>query len=401
MRPEQPDVALISPYPRRGTRHDGASGVASYAANLAHSLAGAGLRPLVVAPVEPGEPDACSDGPVLVHRAFTSGRSGSLRHAIAAARASGAPVVHLQHELFLYGGPAATLGLFGALARRAAVPTVVTMHQVVDPASVSSTFTALHRVGVPAPVARAGFATLQRALPRVADAVVVHERAFGALVPGARVVPHGIEAAAAGSRAAARDALRLPAEKFVVLCFGFLAPYKGLELALDAAALAGREVHLVVAGGEHPRLAAQRDDYAGRLQSRYGGLARFTGFVPGAEVAPWFRAADLALFPYPAPHAASGALALALAHGTPSLLSPRLAATCGAPDVLQCAAEPAALAAQLRTLAGDPAHLDTVRTATAALAADRSWPAVADAHARIYQEVARADSPARRRLRAA
>ena len=33
-----PDVALVSPYPTRGERHGGASGVASYTANLAHAL---------------------------------------------------------------------------------------------------------------------------------------------------------------------------------------------------------------------------------------------------------------------------------------------------------------------------------------------------------------------------
>jgi len=50
---------------------------------------------------------------------------------------------------------------------------------------------------------------------------------------------------------------------------------------------------------------------------------------------------------------------------------------------------------------GDTERVEQLRAATGALLADRSWPHVAREHIRIYQEVARAESPARRRLRAA
>lgn len=400
----RPDIALISPYPRSGTRHDGASGVASYTANLAHSLTAAGLHTAVVAPHDSGEPARHLDGNVDVRRAFSLGGAAAVPQALAAARATGAPVVHLQHELFLYGGPAASAGLFRGLAARSEVPTVVTMHQVVDPAGVTADFARMHRITVPSALARAGVSALQRALPKLADATVVHEHAFQPLVPGSRVIAHGIEQADhadAAARARARAALGLPEGRFVVLCFGFVAPYKGLEIALDAATLAGEDVLLVVAGGEHPRLAAQGDDYLEKLRAHYAGVARFTGFVGNDDVASWFHAADLALYPYPAPHASSGALALGLAHGTPSLMSPRLAATCGADPVLCCPLDAVSLAAHLRTLARDPERVDRLRVATDTLLTDRSWPHVAREHVRIYQEVARAESPARRRLRAA
>lgn len=403
----RPDVALISPYPQLGARHGGASGVASYTANLAHALADVGARPLVIAPHLDGQPARSEDGPVGVHRAFRIGSTGALPAAFAAARASGADVLHLQHELFLYGGPTASLGLLRALATER-MPTVVTMHQVVDPAVVTADYTRLHRVAVPAPAARAGFLALQRAVPRLADATIVHERPFTRFVHGARVVPHGVEPAPeAGPDAheSARRALELPADRLVVLCFGFVAPYKGLEVALDAAALAGREVLLVVAGGEHPRLAAQGDGYLDELRVRYEGHARFTGFVPDADVAAWFQAADVAVFPYPEPHASSGAFALALAHGTPALVSPRLADACGVGADASCPLDAVELAERLRAIAADPLLRERMRAATAALAADRSWREVALAHRSIYsdvyEEVERANGSARRRLRAA
>jgi glycosyltransferase involved in cell wall biosynthesis len=403
----RPDVALISPYPQLGARHGGASGVASYTANLAHALADAGAHPLVIAPHLDGQPARSQDGPVDVHRAFRIGSANAVPEAFAAARASGADVLHLQHELFLYGGPTASIGLVRALATER-MPTVVTMHQVVDPSVVTAEYTRLHRVAVPAPAARAGFIALQRAVPRLADATIVHERPFTRFVRGARVVPHGVEPAPAAGpdvRAAARRALELPDDRLVALCFGFVAPYKGLEVALDAAALAGPEVLLVIAGGEHPRLAAQGDGYLNELRGRYEGHARFTGFVPDADVAAWFQAADVAVFPYPEPHASSGAFALALAHGTPALVSPRLADACGVGTDASCPLDPVELAERLRALAADSQQRDRMRTATTALAADRSWHEVALAHRSIYsdvyEEVERANGSARRRLRAA
>ena len=125
-----------------------------------------------------------------------------------------------------------------------------------------------------------------------------------------------------------------------MLCFGFLVPYKGLEAALGAARLAGDDVELVIAGGEHPRLKATGDGYADRLRATAPPNARFTGFVPDADVARWFAAADVALLPYPQPFASSGPLALALAHGTPVLLSQALARTTGAPEELAVADRP-------------------------------------------------------------
>ncbi len=392
-----PDVALVGTYPTTGERHGGASGVASYTANLAHALAGAGASVTVTAAREPGESPTSHDGRVRVDRHFDRG-ARALPNALAAAAATGAPVVHLQHELFLYGGPAAIPGLLPALGRRTC-PTVVTLHQVVDPAHVDDSFTALHRVRAPAPLARLGVAGVQDTVGRLSDAVIVHEPAFARHVHGACVVPHGVETPPLPDRSAARLSLGLD-DRLTVLCFGFVAPYKGLETALEAAALAGPAVQLVIAGGEHPRLAG-RDPYASELRARGAGLARFTGRVPDADVPTWFAAADLALFLYPRPFSSSGALALALAYRTPFLVSTELGRCTGAPEAVLVERDPHRVAQRLRTLAFSPAELEAVRDETAQLCEERSWPRIARRHLDVYEEVTRARRPARRRLRSA
>jgi glycosyltransferase involved in cell wall biosynthesis len=273
------------------------------------------------------------------------------------------------------------------MLRRGGLPTVVTMHHVVEPATVDRAFTRLHRVRAPARVARAGLARVQAAIRRNAGAIVVHEPGLARSVPEATVIPHGIDVTNPSARAA-RERLGLRNERrLLVLCFGFLAPYKGLEAALEGARLAGDEVRLVVAGGPHPRLAAARDPYATGLRERWDDSADFTGYVPGAAVADWFAAADLALLPYPRPFATSGPLALALGAGTPALLSVPLAACIGASTAEAVPADAESIAARLRLLARDAGARERLAAATRALARERAWPQVADRHLELYEEV--------------
>lgn len=385
----RPDVTIISPYPDLGhSHHAGTSGVASYAANLARSLSACGSRVHVVAPGSPGDHRIEHDDSVRVERCTGVGVR-ALRRAVDAALRTGAPVIHLQFELFLYGGPPALLETLASLdrIRRNGASTVVTMHQTVDPTTVDRSYTDLHRVPVPAPIARAGIDGLQRALRRLADATVVHEEPFRTVLGDADVIPHGIEPTERLDRREARTHLDLPDDCFLALCFGFVAPYKGLETALEAGRLAGDRIEVVVAGGEHPRLASSGDDYAGDLRRRFGDRARFTGWVPGDDVVPWFRAADVALFPYPEPFSSSGALALALACETPALVSARLGRCIGAPSQM-LASTSVEIADRLGQLRDDPTALEDLRGWTSCLAAGRAWSDVADRHRDVYDRVA-------------
>ncbi len=379
-----PDVALISPFPGRGERHGGWTGVASYSANLASALRDAGADVTVIASEEPGQPAVTHDAGLEVRRVWRRG-AGALPAAAAAARATGAGAVHLQHELFLYGGPAAVPGVLPALAALRGRRAVVTMHHVVDPAGVDAEFVATHRVRAPAPVARAGVATVQRTIRALADAVVVHEPSFASVVPGAEVVPHGIEVVDDAPAGEARAALGVAGDRLCVLCFGFLAPYKGLEAAIGAARLAGDAVELVIAGGEHPRLGAS---YGERLRASAPGNVRFTGFVSDEDVPRWFAAADVALLSYPRPFASSGPLALALAHGTPVLVSQALARTIGAPGGIAVGSDPSDISERLLQLAGDAGERERLRRAAGGLATGRTWPEIARRHLELYRRPA-------------
>lgn len=389
-----PDVALVGAYPDPGTLHSGRTGVASYTANLARALDDAGADVVVIADRGPDQPEHAYDGGVQVLRPFTRGL-WSLPKARDAAERSGAAIVHVQHEHFLYGGPTAVPGLLASLPRISA-PLVVTMHQVVRPAEVDGAFTKLHRVAAPAFVARRGIEVLQSRLVRAADAVIVHEPKFATVIPDAVVVPHGIEVAQRWDHDFARATLGL-GDELVVLCFGFLAPYKGLELAIAAAERAGPAVQLVVAGGEHPRLDGH-DRYADELRASAPANARFTGYVPADDVARWFSAADVVLVTHHLPFSASGALALALGYRTPALISAELAECVAAPAPMAVARDPEQLGARLRRLALDRQKWQRLRDANDELARGRTWPDVAQRHLELYEEVLDGHRPARRRV---
>jgi glycosyltransferase involved in cell wall biosynthesis len=247
----------------------------------------------------------------------------------------------------------------------------------------------MHRVRVPPAVARHALGGLQRSLVSLSSACIVHEQSFADTVDGAVVIPHGVEERATPDRAAARAALGIDERRAVALCFGFLAPYKGIETALEARDLVGaEELLLVVAGGPHPRLAAAGDPYAETLMAQHQGQGtRFTGWVPEADVARWFAAADVAVFAYPAPFSSSGALALAFAHGTPVLLSDPMVQCTGAPAELGFGTTADDLARRLRQLS-DPRHRAVLAEATAQMSDRRRWPEVADAHLDLYDGLA-------------
>jgi glycosyltransferase involved in cell wall biosynthesis len=390
---------MISPYPPAGRRHAGRSGVASYAGNLAQALGERGLAVTVVAPTEPDLPAGReTDGPVTVERSFERGPA-AVPSAARAALATGAPVVHLQHEFFLYGGVTSMPGLLPGLGllRARGVGPVVTMHHAVDPAEVDDDFVRMHRVRAPRPALRLGLATVQGTIGRLARRVIVHEDKFASVVRDATVVPHGVEAV----EPRAEVATDLPDDgRLTLICFGFLAPYKGLELALEAASLAREDVRLLIVGGEHPRLLDGGERYGDSLRARWPDAGEFAGYVDDAELPHWFALSDLALFLYPRPFATSGALALAVAHGLPALLSPTLAGLVGAPADLVAPTDAAGLAERLRGLAAAREELEPLRRQSAQLTRDRSWSAVADRHGEIYEEVSRAERSARRSLRA-
>lgn len=203
-----------------------------------------------------------------------------------------------------------------------------------------------------------------------------------------RVIPHG----------AFEYLTRLPEEKPlpaelegadgpVILFFGLLRPYKGLDLLLEAfAQVEGAELWIV----GNPRMDVAPLRAAGEAAS---GRVRFvTRFVEDAEIPAIFRRADLVVLPYrDAEH--SGVLYTGLAFGKPMVLSavggfPEVAAT-GAARLVP-PGDVGALASALNELTADPVARERLATAAReAAAGPYSWDSVAHQTLALYEELVR------------
>jgi glycosyltransferase involved in cell wall biosynthesis len=175
------------------------------------------------------------------------------------------------------------------------------------------------------------------------------------------------------------------AEGPVILFFGLLRPYKGIEDLLQAfRQVEGAELWIV--GNPRMDVAPLR-----ALAAEARGRVRFvTRFVADAEIPAIFRRADLVALPYlDAEH--SGVLYTGLAFGKPMVLS----AVGGFPEVAATGAgrlvppgDTAALSAALSELVGDTAARAELATAAARAAAGPfSWEETARLTLDLYREL--------------
>jgi glycosyltransferase involved in cell wall biosynthesis len=241
---------------------------------------------------------------------------------------------------------------------------------------------------------RPGQAAAQRRLYRRVDALVVHSD-YGRrqLIDGLGLDPgrvHVVHHGAFAHLSAHADELRLPddlrrVEVPVVLFFGLLRPYKGVDVLLDAwRGITDAELWIV----GHARMPVEP------FRARATANVRFvTRFISDGEVPAFFRRADAVVLPYTRTERfdQSGVLATALAFGTPSVLSDigglsEIAAT-GAGELVP-AGDAAALHEALRGLLDDPARRarmgDAARTAGAG---PYSWDGAARKTLALYRSL--------------
>jgi len=240
--------------------------------------------------------------------------------------------------------------------------------------------------------ARRGQVAATRRLLRKMDAVVVHSEHGAARLRDeagvdptrVHVIPHG----AFDYLTRQPDERPLPDELArvegpVVLFFGLLRPYKGIDVLLDAfRSIEGAELWVV----GNPRMPMAP------LHAKAPPNVRFVErFVSDAEIPAYFRRADLVVLPYRRIDQ-SGVLYTALAFGRPLVLSrvggfAELAERHGAARLVP-PADPARLASAIRELLADPAERERLGQAAADAAAGAySWDSIAERTLGLYREL--------------
>jgi len=236
---------------------------------------------------------------------------------------------------------------------------------------------------------RPGQLKAQKRLYERVDAIVVHSHAGRERLvvdleidpTKVHVIPHGVFTHYTEIEAEWALPVELAAvDKPVVLFFGLLRPYKGLETLLNAWRGIG-DAELWVVG--MPRMPI------GDLRAAAPPNVRWISrFVDDAEIPALFRRADLVVLPY-SEIDQSGVLFTALAFGRPLLLS----AVGGFPEVAELGAaelvtpgDRAALHLALRRLIDDPARRERLAAgARAAAAGPYDWDTIAADHVALYR----------------
>lgn len=141
------------------------------------------------------------------------------------------------------------------------------------------------------------------------------------------VIFHGVEEFTnTATKNDARKRLSLEKDKFVVLYFGYLAWYKGIDWLVQNWKNQSN-VSLIIAGGSNPNHLDKA--YYRKYISTIEEICKeknikLTGFVPQEQIPLYFQAADITIFPYRTVMSSSGPLSMAFSFEKPFLISEAL-----------------------------------------------------------------------------
>ena len=280
-------------------------------------------------------------------------------------------VQHLDRYLLPRAGRVPAVGHRGGPAR-ARPPLVLTAHDVLPREP------------------RPGQRSAQRRLYDRFDAVVVHSEHGRARLTGelgvdpdrVHVISHGVFAHLADVQPQPGGRAPFQTDGPVVLCFGLMRPYKGIDVLLEA-----------WRGIEHAELwiaGMPRMDISSLRATAPPNVRFVPRFITDAELPAYFQRADLVVLPYREIDQ-SGVLFTALAFGKPLLLSdvggfPEIAMTGAARTVP--AGDPVALREALRELLDDPTALGAMADrARAAATGPYAWDAIARQTLDLYRSL--------------
>jgi glycosyltransferase involved in cell wall biosynthesis len=221
------------------------------------------------------------------------------------------------------------------------------------------------------------------------------------------VIPHGayelFYREGVVTKEEARAGLGLPNDRKIILFFGAIRRYKGLEYLVDAFHKARRQMDgllLLVVGKLQTPHAEDHAYYTHLLEeiASDGDMVYRGGYVPVEQVGRYFRATDIVALPYAKTYQ-SGILALAYAGGRPVIVSD----TGGLAEVVEpgksgfvvppCDSD--SLATAILDSFADPDMIDAMGCHAEELAGTRySWNGIATRTLQLYRSATGSPSPA-------
>lgn len=328
-------VGMVSIYPPPKSKHSGHGGVASYTKNLVFSLLNSCSVDVFANKIS-HVADHCSEDE-MVYRCWDRGVLYPFR-IFKKLLCKNVDVVHVQHEIYLYGGLGSAIVfpflLFLIMLLRK--PVVVTLHGVIPLSKVDERFLKENWIKGKPFVMKSGLALLVKFIASLSTAIIVHEEnsretlksEYGCPTRKIFVIHHGIEKRNdLIEKDEAKRELGLNGRSLIFF-FGYITGYKNVELLIESASfLKTPNWVMIIAGGPHPRLSSDPDylSYVSNLHEKALAISKdqilFKGFISEEEIPLYFSAADLIVFPYKISMHSSGPLSLAASYEKPFLIT--------------------------------------------------------------------------------
>jgi glycosyltransferase involved in cell wall biosynthesis len=207
------------------------------------------------------------------------------------------------------------------------------------------------------------------------------------------IIPHGpldFHTLTKVNRETARRKMKIHPEEKVILLFGAIRPYKGIDTAISAFDQVLKEIpeaRLLIAG----KLWEKWNFYAELIENRnlkkY--IHTFLHYIPSEMVANFFNAADLVILPYDHFNSQSGVGSIAVSFRKPMIVTN----TGGLPDLVENPRsivppkDPDALARGIISSLNTPGRLKEMETEAEIVAKRIAWPALAKRTLAIYIKI--------------
>ncbi|MBI2034457.1 MAG: glycosyltransferase family 4 protein [Candidatus Levybacteria bacterium] len=211
------------------------------------------------------------------------------------------------------------------------------------------------------------------------------------------------------SRPVARKNLMLKDEEFTILCFGFLAWYKGTDWIIEAykkfpKSINGKKIKLILAGGparNHRDKEFYKNYVSWIKEETKKHNIMLAGFVPEEEIANYYQASDIVIFPYRLQMSASGPLSMAYSFKKPVLVSNRLSKIFNTGDLKEIIKKEnlsideltfklnyGDFVKKISMLQKNPSYLKSLTNISAGVSKERSWEKIGALHFdEIFEEM--------------
>ena len=254
-------------------------------------------------------------------------------------------VVHVQHELALYGNilSAITLRILMKKLQKKWIKTIITFHGIVDVVNIDKEFMKENFSVLPIFLVKFAFRFIFNPLIKHSSEIIVHEKLFKTRIleqyykkspDNIHVVHHGIEDFSKDmkTQADARKQIWIWKKEKIILFMWYITGYKWIDLLIEWMREYKKnfwdDFKLVILGAHHPKLKndeSYKTEYK-RLQDKakqslWDNLDWQSWFVDGEKMSFYYPASDVVLFPYTRSISSSWPMALSIGYETPFLAS--------------------------------------------------------------------------------